>query len=184
MAQHPNTVSDLKEAGDRQPMKPLKHLILTVALLLTAHLGLSATRDIYPDPSQAKSDLAAALKTAAASHKRVLIDFGGNWCGDCHVLDIYFHNPQNRPILDANFVLVHINIGHMDENVDIAQRFGIPLSKGVPALAVVSDQGKLLYSQKGGEFEAMHRLESSAVTQFLVQWKPVKPGCSAVMVTC
>ena len=83
-------------------MKPLKILILTLALLSTAHLGSSATRDIYPDPSQAKSDLAAALKTAAASHKRVLVDFGGNWCGDCHVLDIYFHNAQNHPILDAN----------------------------------------------------------------------------------
>ncbi len=30
----------------------------------------------------------------------------------------------------------------------------------------------------------MRRMEPSAVTQFLVQWKPTKPGCSAVMVTC
>ena len=165
-------------------MKPLKILILTLALLSTAHLGSSATRDIYPDPSQAKSDLAAALKTAAASHKRVLVDFGGNWCGDCHVLDIYFHNAQNRPILDANFVLVHINIGRYDENTDIAKRYGIPLEKGVPALAVLNDQGKLLFSQKDGQFEKMRSLESSAITQFLVQWKPVKPGCSTVMVTC
>ncbi len=124
------------------------------------------------------------MKTAAASHKRVLVDFGGNWCGDCHVLDIYFHNAQNHPILDANFVLVHINIGRYDENTDIAKRYGIPLEKGVPALAVLNDQGKLLFSQKDGQFEKMRSLESSAITQFLVQWKPVKPGCSAVMVTC
>jgi hypothetical protein len=100
------------------------------------------------------------------------------------VLDRYFNDPANRPILEANFLLVPVNIGRMDANLDIAQRYGIPLEKGVPALAVLDEQGKLLYSQKSGEFEAMRRMESSAVTQFLVQWKPVRPGCSAVMVNC
>ena len=111
-------------------MKLPKLLGLIAALLLIAGTAYSATRDIYPDPAQGKSDLAAALKQAAATHKRVLIDFGGNWCGDCQVLDIYFHNPENRPILESNYVLVHINIGHMDENVDIAERYGVPLNKG------------------------------------------------------
>jgi thiol:disulfide interchange protein len=165
-------------------MKPIKIFIFAVALVVSAGIARSASREIYPDPSHAKADLSAALKTAAASHKRVLIDFGGNWCGDCQVLDIYFHNPGNRPILDANFVLVHVNIGHMDENVDIARRYGVPLDKGVPALAVLGSDGKLLFSQKSGQFEAMRRMESSTVTQFLVQWKPVKPGCSVAMVTC
>jgi hypothetical protein len=30
----------------------------------------------------------------------------------------------------------------------------------------------------------MRNMESAAVTKFLMQWKPVKPGCSAVMVNC
>jgi thioredoxin 1 len=165
-------------------MKRLRWLVAVASFALAAETASSSGRDIYPDPAQARADLAAAMKTAAAAHKRVLIDFGGNWCGDCQVLDIYFHNEANRPILEANFVLVHVNIGHMDENVEIANRYHVPLEKGVPALAVLSEDGKLLYSQRGGEFEAMRRMESSAVTGFLVQWKPVKPGCSAVMITC
>jgi thioredoxin 1 len=165
-------------------MKMIRLLVLVAGLALAAGMANSAGRDIYPDSAQAKADLAAAFKTAAATHKRILLDFGGNWCGDCVVLDYYFHNEANRPILDANYVLVHVNIGHMDENVDIAKRYGIPLEKGVPALAVLTETGKVLYSQQNGQFEAMRRIEPSAVTQFLVQWKPVKPGCSAVMVTC
>jgi thioredoxin 1 len=157
---------------------------LIAALLVTVSTAFPATRDIYPDPAQAKADLAAALKQAAATHKRVLVDFGGNWCGDCQVLDIYFHNPENRSILESNYVLVHINIGHMDENVEIAKRYGVPLEKGVPALAVLSDTGKVLYSQKSGEFEAMRRMQANSVTNFLVQWKPTRPGCSVTMVTC
>jgi thioredoxin 1 len=159
-------------------------LVLSAVALLAPPAARSASRDIYPDSSQAKSDIAAALKVAASGHKRVLLDFGGNWCGDCIVLDMYLHNPENRSILDANFVLVHVNIGHMDENTDLAARYQVPLNKGVPALAVLSDQGKLLYSQKGGEFEAMRRMQAEAVTSFLVQWKPTKPGCSVAMVTC
>ena len=159
-----------------------------LALVVVAALGSltasSANREIYPSPAQARADLAAALKSASATHKRILLDFGGNWCGDCQVLDIYFHDPANRAILDANFVLVHVNVGHMDENLDIAGKYNVPLDKGVPALAVLTEKGKLLYSQQSGQFEAMRRLQSAAVTDFLVQWKPVKPGCSAVVITC
>jgi thioredoxin 1 len=158
--------------------------MMVVALALAAETARPAGREIYPDSAQAKTDLAAAMRAAATTHKRILVDFGGNWCGDCQVLDIYFHDPANLPILDANFVLVHINVGHLDENVDIAERWGVPLDKGVPALAVLTEKGKLLYSQRNGQFEKMGRMDKSAVTQFLIAWKPVKPGCSAVMVTC
>jgi thiol:disulfide interchange protein len=165
-------------------LKTIKLLALAALLTVAAGTARPAGRDIYPDPAQAKADLAAALKTAAQTHKRILLDFGGNWCGDCQVLDLYFHDPRNRPILEANFVLVHINIGHMDANTDIAETYQIPLKRGVPALAVLSEKGTLLYSQKSGEFESMRNLESTALTTFLVQWKPTREGCSAVMVNC
>jgi thioredoxin 1 len=148
-----------------------------VAMVLACALvpARSAERDIYPAPGQAKSDLAAALAASAAAHKRVILDFGGNWCPDCHVLDLYFHDSANRPILEANYILVHVNIGRMDENLDIAERYQIPLRKGVPALAVLGERGELLYSQKTGEFEAMRGMQSSAVTGFLVRWKLPSP---------
>jgi len=165
-------------------LKTVKLLAVAALLAVGAATARSANRDIYPAPDQAKADLAAALRTAAQTHKRVLLDFGGNWCGDCQVLDLYFHNAQNLPILESNFVLVHVNIGHMDINLDIANQYQVPLEKGVPAIAVLSDRGKLLYSQKGGEFEAMRRMDPSSVTSFLVQWKPAREGCSAVMVNC
>ena len=154
---------------------------ITQLIALAAVLALSAckatapttttSRNIYPDPSQASADLAAALNTAATTHKRILLDFGGNWCGDCQVLDIYFHDPANRRILEAKFILVHVNIGHMDANLDIAQQYEVPLQRGVPALAVLDEHGQLLYSQKSGEFEAMRSMASSDVTRFLLQWK-------------
>ena len=69
----------------------------------------------------------------------------------------------------------------MDANLDIARQYDVPVEKGVPALAVLSENGTLLYSQRGGEFEAMRRIDPSAVTGFLEQWKP---GCSTTAVSC
>jgi thiol:disulfide interchange protein len=149
-------------------------LVLVTVLALVIAAPCHAQRSIYPAPEQASADLAAALTVAAAQHRRVILDFGGDWCTDCQVLDLYFHDSTNRPILDANFVLVHVNVGHTDQNLDIADRYQIPLAKGVPALAVLSMRGKLLFSQNAGEFEPMRRMESSAVTQFLERWKPAR----------
>ena len=146
--------------------------ILTAMVAFAALPARSAEPDIYPPPDRAKTDLAAALASSAATHKRVILDFGGNWCPDCHVLDRYFHDSTNQPLLEANFVLVHVNVGRMSENLDIAERYQIPLRKGVPALAVLGEHGELLFSQKTGEFEAMRGMQSSAVTDFLRRWKP------------
>jgi thioredoxin 1 len=151
--------------------KRLFHAAAVSLLVLVAFTARSALPDIYPDPSKAEADVAAALKQAAASRKRVILDFGGNWCTDCHVLDYFFHDASNRPLLEASYILIHVNIGHMDANVDLASRYEVPLQRGVPALAVLDSRGKLLYSQKTGEFEAMRYMQSGAVTDFLNRWK-------------
>jgi thiol:disulfide interchange protein len=158
-------------------MRKFRTLVLSAVVLLCIAAqapGVAAVPDIYPDPGKAKTDLAAALQTAAANHRRIIVDFGGNWCPDCHVLDTYFHDTANRPLLEADFLLVHVNIGRLDQNLDLAERYQIPLKKGVPALAVLDSDGKLLYSQASGEFEAMRRMQSSAVTEFLTRWKPAE----------
>ncbi|MDR3792734.1 MAG: thioredoxin family protein [Terracidiphilus sp.] len=167
-------------------MKTIKIAALAALLVLArckAKQQAPLSRTIYPDATQAKADVAGALKTAAATHKRVLLDFGGNWCGDCRALDAYFHDPANEALLSQNYVLVHVNIGHMDANLDLAAQYEVPLDKGVPALAVVDEHGALVYSQKNGQFEDMRHMEASSVREFLAEWKPAAP-CSTTMVSC
>ena len=118
-----------------------------------AAAGQAKEKDIYPDPAVAKNEIKAALAKATKEHKRVILDFGGNWCGDCRVLARYFDQAPNAALLKANFILVEVNIGKFDRNKDIAKTYGVPLEKGVPALAVLDAHGKTLLSQKNGEFE-------------------------------
>lgn len=126
---------------------------------------------LYPDPSEARTDIGLALSVAAREHRHVLLDFGGNWCYDCHVLDATFHYPEVARILEANYVVVHINIGQYDANLDLAAKYQIPLKKGVPSLAVLDGEGRLLVSQKNGDFENTTRIGLHDVEAFLNRWK-------------
>jgi thiol:disulfide interchange protein len=134
-------------------------------------LQQAGPKHIYSETADPNADIAAALKQARREHKRVILDFGGDWCPDCQVLDIYLHQQPNLKLLDEHFVLVHVWIGRMDAHVDVAKRYGIPLDKGVPALAVLSPSGTVLYAQKSGEFESMHQMTPASVTEFLEKWK-------------
>jgi thiol:disulfide interchange protein len=154
-------------------MRLFKEWVAVAAIALGAVAQAQMMQQqIYDVNADAKAEISAAIKTAHAEHKRVLLDFGGNWCGDCIVLDRNFHMPENQALLNSDYVVVHVDIGKFDKNMDIAQRYGIPLEKGVPALAVVDGMGRLIYAQKNGEFESMRRMDPSSVHAFLEQWKP------------
>ena len=133
---------------------------------------LSTKREIYVPGLNAHTEIAQALKLAAQQHKRVLVIFGANWCFDCHVLDLAFHRPDVAAVLTPNFEVVHVDVGEYDKNLDIMQQYQVPKERGIPAIAVLDSNGKLLYSQKGGEFEKARSLSPEDVLAFLNKWKP------------
>ncbi len=132
--------------------------------------------DLYAPPEEARSEISAALAAAAQDHKRVILVFGANWCYDCHVLDTAFHSKDIAPLVIANYHVVHINVGDEDKNLDLAEKYGVPINKGVPALAVLAPDGKVVYSQKQGEFENSVRIGPADVTAFLKKWAPPHQG--------
>ena len=129
-------------------------------------------KEIYNASIDAHQEVVEAVKKAGAEHKRVLVVFGGNWCFDCHVLDEAFHSADIAPTLNKSFVVIHVDIGQMDRNLDIAKQYDIPLERGVPAIAVLDSDGKLLFSQKRGEFEAARSMAPEDILAFLHKWAP------------
>lgn len=128
---------------------------------------------LYSDPRDAAAELKAGLARAGQEGKRVIVVFGGNWCYDCHVLDATFHSTQFAPLVDANFVVVHINIGDEGkDNNDLAARLGVALDKGVPSLGVLEPSGHVVYAQKDGQFEATEKIGPEDIRRFLEKWKP------------
>jgi ketosteroid isomerase-like protein len=129
--------------------------------------------DLYPPAREAPSEIKAALARATKDRKRVILVFGGNWCYDCHVLNATFHSKDIAPLVNANYHVVHVNIGDdYDKNLDLAAKYKVPLKRGVPALVVLAPDGSLLYTQQEGEFENSMRLSPADVTTFLKKWAP------------
>jgi thioredoxin 1 len=143
------------------------------AAIAALPLPALAAEPIYPDVARANADIEAALKEAAQTHRRVLVDFGGDWCTDCKILDINFRKAENAALLKDRYVVVHVNVGAkgIDQNLDVGERYGIPLKKGVPALAVLESDGRLVHAQKEGEFESMRSMDPQSVNDFLKKWQ-------------
>jgi hypothetical protein len=75
-------------------------------------------------------------------------------------------------VLKPNYELVDVDIGEENKNLDIAAQYEVPLNRGVPAVAVLDSSGKLIYSQKSGEWERARALGPDDLVQFLKKWKP------------
>jgi hypothetical protein len=61
------------------------------------------------------------------------------------------------------------------DNLDVAKQYDVPLERGVPAIAVLESEGKLLFSQKRGEFEAASSMGLS---------QPVEAGSNQELSGC
>ncbi len=129
-------------------------------------------KSAYPPPSEARGQVARAVRLAKGQHKHALIVFGSDHCQDCDVLAGYLRRHPNHAQILEHFLLVYVNVGpHAQQNLDLAERFGVPVSKGLPAVAVVDDQGNTVFSSKNGEFLHTKNMSVSDVTEFLNKYR-------------
>ncbi|MGA8214811.1 MAG: thioredoxin family protein [Candidatus Sulfotelmatobacter sp.] len=129
-------------------------------------------KNIYPRDANAHVQIKEAEEKAAAGHKRVLLVFGANWCYDCHVLDLAFHRPDFAAAI-AGYEVVHVDLGEDEtKNADVVKQFDATLDKGIPVLVVVESDGKVMMSQKNGEFEDARSMTPEVLLEFLNKWKP------------
>lgn len=136
---------------------------------------LKPNMQLYPEHVNARQEIREATVAAGKQSKRILLVFGGNWCSDCHVLDNAFHLPRVAPLLKAGFIVVHVDVGKFEKNLDLAKQYHIDLEKGVPSIAILNSDGSFLSSTT--EFEKARVRTEDDVVAFLDKWKPqAKPA--------
>jgi protein disulfide-isomerase len=139
---------------------------LTVALLLAAASLAHAATGPYDEAADAHAAVRSALAAASQSNTPVLVVFGANWCPDCRVLDMAMHSGSSAPLMQKNFRVVKVDVGRFDRNVDLAEAYGVPLKKGIPAVAVLSPQGKVVYATKSGELADAREMGEDGIYRF------------------
>jgi thiol-disulfide isomerase/thioredoxin len=126
----------------------------------------------YDEAANANVQIARAKARARASGKLLLVDLGGNWCGDCRILSATMARPELKAFVSRHFQLVMVDVGHYDKNLQIPAHWGITERlEGVPALLVVDPRtDKLLDGGRVSALEDARHMTPQALADWLAQW--------------
>ena len=123
----------------------------------------------YDVDADAERALSAALKRAKTTHRRVLVDLGGNWCPDCRILAAVMDLPEVAAFVKAHYEVVMVDVGRMDRNTQIAQRYGLKL-QGVPSILILDDHGRLLDRGHEPALADARSMTPQALADWLARW--------------
>jgi thiol-disulfide isomerase/thioredoxin len=145
------------------------------------HVGIASFAELrpplpYPYDEKADADraVAAAKAEAAARHKLLLIDLGGNWCPDCRILAATMDLPEVKAFLDAHYVVVTVDVGRFDKNLEIPAHYGLKHRlEGVPSVLVVDPRSdRLIDAGHTAALADARSLSPQALADWLAQWTP------------
>jgi hypothetical protein len=126
----------------------------------------------YDEQANANAVVAGARAKARAAHKLLLIDLGGNWCGDCRVLSGTMALPEVKAFVNAHYVVALVDVGRFDKNLQVPARYGIhERLEGVPSLLIVDPKTNRLID--AGHVYALADARSmtpQALADWLARW--------------
>ncbi len=162
----------------------LRPILLLAAIVIPFTLCPSRAADgppaarpaLYDTAADGKEQIAAALKTARAENKRVILKFGANWCGWCHKLSgLLKTNAELAKLVKENYVLVLIDVDKQ-HNADTVKKYDNPTKHGLPVLVVLDTDGTPLHTQDTGKLEEGDHHDPAKVKTFLEKWRKAKPA--------
>lgn len=79
------------------------------------------------------------------------------------MLDMAFKDGTAAPLIAKKFKVAKVDVGRFDRNVDVAETYGLSLKRGVPAVVMLSDQSKVVYSTRAGELANARKMGDSGI---------------------
>ena len=92
---------------------------------------------------------------------------GGNWCPDCRTLGEYFSRPDIKKWLDERVILVSVDVGEWDRNLDIVEEYGNPISEGIPALVLLNPDNEVMFATLAGELARARNMSKNDLVEWL-----------------
>jgi thiol-disulfide isomerase/thioredoxin len=110
---------------------------------------------VYDESADGATQIAVALAKAKFAHKRVLVQWGANWCGWCIKLHgLYRSDKDIAHELLYEYEPVFVDIGRFDKQLELGAKYQADIkAHGVPYLTVLDEDGKLVTNQDSGELE-------------------------------
>jgi thiol:disulfide interchange protein len=137
-----------------------------------AEVGKPARPKIYDEAADGAKQVIEALAAAKKDNKRVLLQFGANWCGWCHKLHKLLESDAAiGEKLKADYIVVMIDVNEK-HNRDVDMKYGHPVRFGLPVIVILDADGKQLTTKDSGELEEGDHHSPEKVLGFLKDWSP------------
>jgi len=145
----------------------MKKLILISAVLFSFNGWAIPSYEPYDENADALEIITKALETAEQENKYVLLQMGGNWCPDCRTLGEYFSRPDIKEWLDDRAILVSVDVGEWNRNLDIVEEYGNPISEGIPALVLLNSENEVIFATLAGELASARSMSKNDLIVWL-----------------
>jgi len=134
----------------------------------------TARPNIYDESLDGFKQIADALAVSQKQNKRILLQFGANWCGWCHLLHkLFVTDPAVSERLKADYVVVLIDV-NKEHNQAVIAKYGDPTRFGLPVIVILDSAGKPLTTKNTAELEEGNHHNPAKVLAFLKEWAPKK----------
>jgi thiol-disulfide isomerase/thioredoxin len=102
---------------------------------------------LFATKADAVQAIAAAAVRAKRENRRVLVEWGANWCSWCRMLQELFEtDPKVRRTVLYEYEVVRVDVGRFDRNLELAASYGVDFTRGIgiPYLSILDADGKLV----------------------------------------
>ena len=145
----------------------MKKLVLILVLLFSFNGWSITDYEPYDENADALENISMALKNAKLENKYVLLQMGGNWCPDCRTLGEYFSRSDIKQWLDDRLILVSVDVGEWNRNLDIVEEYGNPISEGIPALVLLNSNDEVMLATLAGELASARSMSKDDLVEWL-----------------
>jgi thiol:disulfide interchange protein len=153
-----------------------------------ATTGAKAKRPaLYDTKADGEKQIAEALARAQRDNKRVLLQFGGNWCSWCHKMHelLSTHKEISKVVLyEYDLVLIDVTpVSGVPNNEAIVERYGQPTKHGLPVWVILDADGKQLTTVDTATLEIGEGYDNAKVLATLNKWKAPPRSANATLST-
>ncbi|MBQ9586263.1 MAG: thioredoxin family protein [Bacteroidales bacterium] len=140
-------------------------------VVMVAVSAIAQEKKYYDEGLDAMKQIKAAVVLAQQTDRYVLCQVGGNWCPWClRFAQFATTDSVIAPLLEKNFVYVHINYSKQNKNLEAMKFLGNPGRFGYPAFVVLDQKGQPIHIQESESLEEGKGYSRKRVERFLQLW--------------
>ena len=122
---------------------------------------------IYSSHKNPGDEIKSAVIDAADDCRAILLVFGADWCPWCNRLSKFFdENEKVATTLKSNFIVVKVDLGRWDKNLDLMEKFKVDRKAGIPSFVILDSKGERIRFQESGILEEGKGYSEEKVLQF------------------